>query len=87
MAMYQFGGGLRSLEQVERPCLWEFTGWSWVLPLSVHPKCLGRRCSVSTPERIAVALDVRDGLVRTSGWLEDSGIAPLTWRASWLIGA
>jgi phosphoribosylformimino-5-aminoimidazole carboxamide ribotide isomerase len=74
----QFGGGMRSLEQVEQ-----------ALEMGVSRVILGT-AAVQTPEmlaqalqrfdarRVAVALDVRDGLVKTSGWREDSGVTPLT---------
>ena len=35
------------------------------------------------PERIAVALDAREGKVRTHGWKKDSGITPVELGQQW----
>lgn len=74
-ARIQFGGGIRSKGTVEG-----------VLALGVHRAILGT-AAVEQPEiiseavrehgaeRIAVAIDARDGLVRVRGWMDDSGIS------------
>lgn len=76
-AQVQFGGGIRSLEAVER-----------VLELGVRRAILGT-IAIEQPEvvaqalkrfgaeRVAVGIDARDGLVRVRGWKENSGIAAL----------
>jgi phosphoribosylformimino-5-aminoimidazole carboxamide ribotide isomerase len=73
-ARVQFGGGIRSLEMVER-----------VLNLGVSRVVLGT-IAIEQPqvvadaietfglERIAVGIDARNGLVRVRGWQSDSGI-------------
>jgi phosphoribosylformimino-5-aminoimidazole carboxamide ribotide isomerase len=73
----QFGGGMRSLEAVDA-----------VLSLGVSRVVLGT-IAIEQPEIvrgalsrfgaecIAVGIDVRDGLVRTRGWKDNSGIPAL----------
>ena len=70
----QFGGGLRNLESLSR-----------VLEMGVSRAILGTaaveepllvKAAVAEfgPERIAVAIDARQGLVRTHGWRQDSAL-------------
>jgi len=73
-ARVQFGGGMRSLDAIED-----------VLNLGVSRAILGT-IAIENPdivadaltrfgaERIAVGIDARDGLVRTRGWKDNSGI-------------
>ena len=70
----ELGGGLRTLLDIEE-----------VFALGVHRAVIGS-AAVSQPElvreavrtfggdRIAVGIDVKDGRVRTAGWVEDSGL-------------
>lgn len=76
-AQVQFGGGLRSLEMMEK-----------VLSLGVNRIILGT-VAVERPEilsgavkqfgaeNLAAGIDARDGLVRTRGWKDNSGISAL----------
>jgi phosphoribosylformimino-5-aminoimidazole carboxamide ribotide isomerase len=70
----QFGGGLRDLDSARR-----------VLALGVRRAILGTAAATQTglveealaafgPERIAVAIDARQGRVRTHGWQRDTGL-------------
>jgi len=73
-ARVQFGGGMRSLDAIED-----------VLSLGVTRAILGT-IAIEQPdvvadaltrfgaERIAVGIDARDGLVRTRGWKDNSGV-------------
>lgn len=73
----QFGGGMRSLESIEA-----------ALSLGVSRVVLGT-IAIEQPdivrdaltrfgaERIAVGIDARDGLVRTRGWKDNSGVPAL----------
>ncbi len=73
-APVQFGGGMRSLDEIET-----------VLNMGVKRAILGT-IAIEQPdvvadalkrfgaERIAVGIDARDGLVRTRGWKDNSGI-------------
>jgi len=74
-AQVQFGGGMRSLADIEA-----------ALELGVSRAILGT-VAIEDPaivadaikkfgaEKIAVGIDARDGLVRTRGWKDNSGIA------------
>jgi len=76
-ARVQFGGGMRSLDAVEA-----------ALGLGVNRVILGT-IAIEQPEivrdaltrfgaeRIAVGIDARDGLVRTRGWKDNSGVPAL----------
>lgn len=76
-AQVQFGGGLRSLDAIAR-----------AFDLGVRRVVLGT-VAVEQPdvvadalthfgtERIAVGIDVRDGLVRVRGWKDNSGVSAL----------
>ena len=73
-ARVQFGGGIRSLEMMEH-----------VLAMGVNRLILGT-VAIERPEvvpdalrkfgaeQLAVGIDARDGIVRTRGWKENSGI-------------
>jgi phosphoribosylformimino-5-aminoimidazole carboxamide ribotide isomerase len=75
-ASVQFGGGLRSMDQVER-----------VLQAGVRRAVLGT-AAIQSPglvaaliekfgaARIAIAMDVRDGQVKVGGWLDATGVSP-----------
>ena len=72
----QLGGGIRSLETVE---LWLMRGVARVIlgtaalkdPRLVHDAC------AAFPDRIAVGIDARDGMVAVEGWAETSNITAL----------
>jgi phosphoribosylformimino-5-aminoimidazole carboxamide ribotide isomerase len=76
-AQVQFGGGVRSLEAVER-----------ALDLGVRRVILGT-IAIEQPdvvaealkrfgaEKVVVGIDARDGLVRVRGWKEDGGITAI----------
>ena len=71
----QLGGGIRSMEMAER---WLEAGISRVIlgTAAVSNPALVRQAALTWPEQIAVAVDVRDGLVATSGWLQTSHVEP-----------
>jgi len=73
-AQVQFGGGLRSLVAIEAALE---TGVQRVIigTLAVEQQdVLEMALSLFGPERIAVGIDARDGLVRVRGWQDDSGV-------------
>lgn len=73
-AAVQFGGGLRSIAAIER-----------LLDLGVQRVVLGTAAVADPalldaalsrwPERIAVGIDARDGMVAVRGWLETTSVA------------
>jgi phosphoribosylformimino-5-aminoimidazole carboxamide ribotide isomerase len=76
-ARVQFGGGLRSIDAIES-----------TFALGVNRVVLGTIAIEKTdvvvdalqkfgPERIAVGIDARDGLVHVRGWKNDSGISAI----------
>ncbi|MBI4368316.1 MAG: 1-(5-phosphoribosyl)-5-[(5-phosphoribosylamino)methylideneamino]imidazole-4-carboxamide isomerase [Candidatus Omnitrophica bacterium] len=63
----QFGGGLRSYESVEEVLQ---TGvWRAVIGTKAFDTALLEKLVHQFKERIAVGLDVRDGVIQTHGWL------------------
>jgi len=74
-AKMQFGGGIRSLDDVKRGL---DLGVERVVLGTVaveEPEVVDDALSRFGPERIAVGIDARDGYVRTRGWRDDSGIS------------
>lgn len=74
-ACVQFGGGMRSLDAIET-----------VLELGVsrailgtiavdQPNVVSDAIQKFGPERVAVGIDARDGLVRVRGWKDNTGIS------------
>ena len=73
----QLGGGIRSLENIET---WIEAGVSRVIlgTAAVRDPEMVKTAAREWPEQIAVSVDVRAGKVAVQGWLEDSGLDPLT---------
>ena len=74
-AQVQFGGGMRSLDKIERA--FDFGVSRAVLgTISVErPDVVADALNKFGAEKIAVGIDARDGLVRVRGWKDNSGIA------------
>ena len=73
----QFGGGMRSLESIEAALS---LGVSRVVLGTIaieQPEIVRDALSRFGSERIAVGIDARDGLVRTRGWKDNSGVPTL----------
>ena len=73
----QFGGGLRSLSDVEKALQ---AGVSRVMlgSLAVEaPEIIQAALEQYEAERIGLAMDVRDGKVRTRGWMEETQLDPV----------
>ncbi len=79
----QFGGGLRNLESIRR-----------VLDLGVsrvvvgtaaveNPSLVEAALRALGPERIAVAIDAREGKVRTHGWKETTSMTAMELAGQW----
>jgi phosphoribosylformimino-5-aminoimidazole carboxamide ribotide isomerase len=69
----QLGGGVRDRERIER---WLALGIDRIVlgTAAVRDPALVRHAAAAYPERIAVAIDVRDGFVAVQGWAETSTI-------------
>ena len=76
-ACVQFGGGMRSLDSIEAVLT---LGVSRVILGTVaieYPDVVAEALTRFGAEHIAVGIDARDGLVRTRGWVDDSGVPAL----------
>jgi phosphoribosylformimino-5-aminoimidazole carboxamide ribotide isomerase len=72
----QLGGGIRNLAAIER---WLEAGVARVVlgtAAARDPDLLTHACR-RFPGRIAVALDARDGTLRSAGWTEEEPLSPL----------
>ncbi len=80
-AQVQFGGGLRSLPDVESAL--EMGVARVVLGTAAveSPDLVAEALARFGPDRVAVALDVRDGRVQVRGWVEDAGRAAVDLAA------
>jgi len=75
-AKVQFGGGLRSLEQMQRAV---DCGASRIVVGTVavmEPELIGEAIQRLGAERVCVALDARDGKIATHGWQQVSESSP-----------
>jgi phosphoribosylformimino-5-aminoimidazole carboxamide ribotide isomerase len=74
-ARVQFGGGMRSLDDIAAALR---LGVSRVILGTIaieQPEIVKDALKLFGAEQIAVGIDARDGLVRTRGWKDDSGIS------------
>ena len=72
----QVGGGIRTEADIAR---WLETGVSRVIlgTVAVRDPDLVRRAAAAFPGRIAVAVDMRDGMVAVHGWVETSTLSAI----------
>src|SRR5687767_3534048 len=75
----QFGGGIRSLDDVDR-CLQEGRVHRVVLGTMVvrEPSLAGDAVARFGTDAVAVALDAKDGLVSVQGWQEQTAWTPIS---------
>jgi phosphoribosylformimino-5-aminoimidazole carboxamide ribotide isomerase len=74
-ARIQFGGGMRSLDGIERAIK---LGVSRVVLGTIaveQPEIVAAALDYFGEEKVAVGIDARDGLVRIRGWQESSGVS------------
>ena len=74
-ARIQFGGGMRSLDGIERAIK---LGVSRVVLGTIaveHPEMVAAAVDNFGEEKVAVGIDAKDGLVRIRGWRESSGVS------------
>lgn len=77
-AHVQFGGGLRSLDDLERVIS---LGVSRVIVGTAAieaPELVGEAVMYFGPDRIGVGIDARDHKVRVRGWIQEAQIDPVT---------
>jgi phosphoribosylformimino-5-aminoimidazole carboxamide ribotide isomerase len=70
----QFGGGLRSLNDIERALALGVTRVVLGTIAVTDPELLREAIRQFGPDQIAVGLDARDGRIRIRGWQTDSGL-------------
>ena len=73
----QLGGGIRTLESIER---WLARGVERIVlgTVAVHDPALAEEACRKFPGRIAIAVDARRGRVAVSGWAEATDVAVLS---------
>jgi len=70
----ELGGGLRTMKDLEE--VFALGVWRAVIGSAAvsDPDFVRAAVEAFTPEKIAVGIDARDGLVRTAGWVENAGL-------------
>lgn len=70
----ELGGGIRSMADLE--AVFALGAWRAVVGSAAvsHPDFVRAAIGRYGPQRIAVGIDAKDGLVRTAGWTENAGI-------------
>ena len=73
----ELGGGIRSMADLEE--VYALGVWRAVIGSAAvsDPDFVQEAVRKYGPERIAVGIDAKDGLVRTAGWVENAGIGYL----------
>ncbi len=74
-AHVQFGGGMRLLDAIDDVLQLGVTRAILGTIAIEQPDVVAEAINKFGAERIAVGIDARDGLVRTRGWKDDSGIS------------
>jgi phosphoribosylformimino-5-aminoimidazole carboxamide ribotide isomerase len=75
----ELGGGIRSMADLQ--AVFDLGVYRAVIGSAAvsHPELVREAVEVYGPDRIAVGIDTQDGKVKTSGWLENSGLDYLTF--------
>lgn len=75
----ELGGGIRSMADLEE--VFALGVWRAVIGSAAvsNPDFVREAIHAYGPERIAVGVDARDGLVRTAGWVKETGVNYLTF--------
>lgn len=75
----ELGGGIRSMADLE--AVFALDVWRAVIGSAAvsDPDFVRQAVEKYGPERIAVGIDAKDGLVRTSGWEENAGLDYITF--------
>jgi phosphoribosylformimino-5-aminoimidazole carboxamide ribotide isomerase len=73
-ARIQFGGGMRSLDGIERAIKLGVSRAVLGTIAVEHPEIVAAALDRFGADKVAVGIDARDGLVRIRGWQENSGV-------------
>lgn len=75
----ELGGGIRSMEDIE--AVFRLGVWRIVIGSAAvsDPDFVREAAAKYGPDRIAVGIDAKDGLVRTAGWTENAGLDYLSF--------
>ncbi|MFT3895434.1 MAG: HisA/HisF-related TIM barrel protein [Anaerolineales bacterium] len=76
-ARVQFGGGIRSLDAIDAALSLGVTRVILGTIAIEQPELVADAVKRFGAERIAVGIDARDGLVRTRGWKDNSGVSAI----------
>lgn len=82
-AKVQFGGGLRDLAAVHRALDMGVSRAVIGTAAVENPALVEAALEAFGPQRIALGLDARQGMVRTHGWKEDAGVTALELGRRW----
>jgi phosphoribosylformimino-5-aminoimidazole carboxamide ribotide isomerase len=74
-AQIQFGGGLRSLDTIERVIEMDISRMVLGTVALEQPQIVTDALKKFGAERIAVGIDAREGMVQVRGWKEGSGVS------------
>jgi phosphoribosylformimino-5-aminoimidazole carboxamide ribotide isomerase len=85
-ARVQFGGGLRSIDSVLEVLRMGVARVLIGTAALLDPELVAAALREFGPERIAVALDARDGVVLTHGWQESSQVSAADLAREWHSG-
>lgn len=85
-AQVQFGGGLRSLESMQRVLEMGVQRLVLGTALVEQPELLAQALALWGAERLAAGIDAQDGLARVRGWQQDGGIPALELARSMADG-
>lgn len=79
----QFGGGMRDLDGIRRALDLGVSRAVIGTAAVENPALVEAALAEFGPERIALGLDARDGIVRTHGWQEDAGVTAVEMGRQW----
>ena len=78
-ASIQFGGGIRSLDNIESLLSLGVKRVILGTAAAQNPDLVQEAVTLFSAQRIAVGVDVQDDVVRVRGWTEDTDLAPITF--------
>ena len=82
-ARVQFGGGLRGIDSVRQALDMGVERVVFGTAAVLDPELVSAALDAFGPERIAVGIDARDGLVQTHGWKESAQVTAADLAREW----